>query len=75
LEIFVAIDNNSSVSGPLNKIIIHEPEVEQVDINGDFDSPQENDIQVIHLKTINSNLEATDYMPCKGKLRTPAIFD
>jgi hypothetical protein len=58
LEIFIAIDNNSSVSGPLNKIIIHEPEVEQVDINGDFDSPQENDIQVIHLKTINSNLEA-----------------
>jgi hypothetical protein len=57
LETFVAIDNNLSVSGPLNEIILPEPEVEQVDINGDFDSAQENEVPIIHLKTINANLE------------------
>ena len=57
LETFVAIDNNLSVSGLLNEIILPEPEVEQVDINGDFDSAQENEVPIIHLKTINANLE------------------
>ena len=58
LETFVAIDNNLSVSGPLNEIILPEPEVElDVDINGDFDSPQENEVPMIHLKTINANLD------------------
>ncbi len=56
LENFVVIDNNLSVSGPLNEIILPEPEVEQVDINGDFDSPQANEVPFIHLKTINANL-------------------
>jgi hypothetical protein len=37
LETFVAIDNNLSVSGPLNEMISPEPGVEQVDIIGDFD--------------------------------------
>jgi hypothetical protein len=56
LENFEVIDNNLSVSGPLNEIILHEPKVEQVDINGDFDSPQANEVPIIHLKTINANL-------------------